>query len=212
MNALIITGGEAPSEAILKGLAESADFIVAADSGLDTAAEFGIIPHSIIGDFDSIANLALLDMYPKADIMKFSPEKDDTDTELALCHCVKKGADKVVIAGGGGGRMDHLLGVLYLFRREKHPLAWHTSTQSVFYVGRNETALFSTMPAAMVSIFPLMGACEGMSSQGLKWSLAGLSWKPGGYGISNQSIEASFRVSAGADPFLVFLDPGAKRL
>jgi thiamine pyrophosphokinase len=52
--ALIICNGEPPSRALARKLAAQVDLIVAADGGADVARRFGIRPHVIIGDLDSI--------------------------------------------------------------------------------------------------------------------------------------------------------------
>ncbi|TXT48599.1 MAG: hypothetical protein FD137_973 [Spirochaetes bacterium] len=50
MDALIITGGEGPALPILEILASEADFIVAADSGLEALAGTSFSPDYIVGD------------------------------------------------------------------------------------------------------------------------------------------------------------------
>ncbi|MBR4172936.1 MAG: thiamine diphosphokinase, partial [Clostridia bacterium] len=87
---------------------ERADFIIACDKGYGYAKEQGIIPHLVIGDFDSY----------KGDIPKDIPttllpcEKDETDTMAAFSYAVKNGFDTVFLYCALGGRLDHLLGNL----------------------------------------------------------------------------------------------------
>ena len=42
------------------------------------------------------------------------PEKDDTDTELALKRAMAMGAGEIVILGATGGRLDHMIGNIQL--------------------------------------------------------------------------------------------------
>ena len=42
------------------------------------------------------------------------PEKDDTDTELAIKRALAMGASHIVLLGATGGRLDHLLGNIHL--------------------------------------------------------------------------------------------------
>jgi thiamine pyrophosphokinase len=212
MDALIVTGGEGPALPVLEGLASSADFIVAADSGLDVLAETSFSPDYIVGDFDSLQDKALLRKYAKAHIMKYPRDKDATDTEIALDLCFAKGALRVTIAGGAGGRLDHALGILYLFKRDLVPQAWHGRSESLFYLQAGNSGWFKTIPGATVSVFPLMEASEGMASKGLKWPLAGLCWKAGDYGISNVAVGDEISIKAGSSALLVILPSGAECL
>ena len=36
-----------------------------------------------------------------------SPEKDESDTQLAVDHLPRMGVKKIIIAGATGGRLDH---------------------------------------------------------------------------------------------------------
>ncbi|MDO4555270.1 MAG: thiamine diphosphokinase [Lachnospiraceae bacterium] len=82
--------------------------VITADKGLLYAKEAGICPDKIIGDFDSLP-ADILKEYEKLDIpiRRYPPEKDYTDTHLALMWAVEEKADKVTIIGGTGSRFDH---------------------------------------------------------------------------------------------------------
>ena len=41
------------------------------------------------------------------EIIKLKPEKDDTDTEAAVCFAAKKGIKEIDILGATGSRFDH---------------------------------------------------------------------------------------------------------
>ena len=53
MKALIVSGGEKPSQDLLKSLIKECDLIIGADKGCDSLFESGTIPKFIVGDFDS---------------------------------------------------------------------------------------------------------------------------------------------------------------
>jgi len=213
MKALIITGGEGPSPDYLRRLAEAADIVIAADSGLDAAIQAGIQPDLIVGDFDSLKDLSSLEGISPERILRYSPEKDDTDTEIALSAAWSRGADYLVIAGGGGGRLDHLFGVTSLFARSETPREWHTLHESIYYLEKGRSAIYSVGSGETVSVFPAGGeGSEGMSSAGLKWPLEGLRWGKGHFGISNESTSEKIGVSAGSSALLVILPAGGERL
>ncbi|MFW6313607.1 MAG: thiamine diphosphokinase, partial [Spirochaetota bacterium] len=131
MNALVITGGAYPDLEAVRHLVDSAGFIVAADSGLETAIAYGIRPSIVVGDFDSLSDEGLLAEYDDASVRRFSTAKDLTDTELALRVAREEGCERVHLVGGGGGRVDHLLAIAGLFERDRYPDLWVTDTSVI---------------------------------------------------------------------------------
>lgn len=105
---VIITGGECDTRGISLADAENA-FVIAADSGYDTAKKLGVRPDLLVGDMDSIKDLPT-----DVELYRVKSEKDDTDTMLAAEIARSRGADEIVIIGGGGGRADHFLSNVFL--------------------------------------------------------------------------------------------------
>jgi thiamine pyrophosphokinase len=130
-----------------------------------------------------------------------SQDKDDTDTELLLALLWEKGCDEVWLAGGGGGRLDHLLAVQALFEREKSPDRWITAAEDIRRIGEGQT--LEAGGGGLVSVFPLGTGPWEAESRGLKWPLAGLPWKRGFFGISNVAGEDGFSIRAVKGIFLV---------
>ncbi|TFG83032.1 MAG: hypothetical protein E4H20_06405 [Spirochaetales bacterium] len=130
-------------------------------------------------------------------------DKDDTDTEIGLRELRKRGYERIVLAGGGGGRLDHLLAIRALFERPDGPDEWLTASERVLRLAAATT--FSTHPGAMVSVFPLGGGASDMSSEGLEWPLSGLVWNAGQFGVSNRAPSGRFSIDPGQNPILVIL-------
>lgn len=107
-NFLIITGGECHTDAISSTLADNA-FVIAADSGYDTAMKLGIIPDLLVGDMDSIRAVP-----ESVETLRVKAEKDDTDTMLAISIAKEKGAKHITVIGGAGGRADHWLSNIFM--------------------------------------------------------------------------------------------------
>lgn len=78
-------------------------YIIAADSGYNVLKKIGITPDLILGDFDSY----ILELPDNCEIIKALPEKDDTDTMLAVKTALARGFNEIVIAASIGGRLDH---------------------------------------------------------------------------------------------------------
>jgi thiamine pyrophosphokinase len=71
-----------------------------------------------VGDFDSVnaKQMALIEQH-SAFIKRLSPEKKETDTEVAIEFALQQGYNYLVIVGGLGGRLDHSLANIFLLLR-----------------------------------------------------------------------------------------------
>jgi thiamine pyrophosphokinase len=198
---LLVIGGTGPSARTLSECARDAEFIVAADSGLDSCVAAGIVPDLVVGDMDSLSDPALLRPFPPARVMVFPRDKDETDTEIGLRILLERGWGHVTIAGGAGGRIDHLLGVAALFEREPAPARWITDVEDITLV--TGEAEFHGWAGSTVSVFPVGERAASLRSEGLKWPLDGLEFRRGFGGISNVATSDRVLVGVGIGKLLV---------
>lgn len=87
-------------------------YVICADIGYSHAAEAGIRPDLVIGDFDSCRENIPADM----DCIRLPKEKDDTDTHYCVKYAIDAGFDDILILGGTGGRLDHTVANLQTMR------------------------------------------------------------------------------------------------
>jgi thiamine pyrophosphokinase len=102
----IIAGGELPDKEPYNtdGYWERFACIICADSGLYNARKFGIKPDIIAGDFDSFTE----ELPEDAEIIASIPEKDDTDTLMAVKKAIELGYKNIELYGAlGGSRFEH---------------------------------------------------------------------------------------------------------
>jgi len=211
MEALLVTGGKAPPRERLAPRLGSFGLVCAADSGLDTLVAWGVEPDLVVGDMDSVSSPDLVERFPGAELLLARRDKDETDTELGLSALAARGAGRIVLAGGGEGRLDHLLAIRAIFERNDgrpRPAEWHTGSETLYLVEAGNRLELAAAKGATVSVFPLAGGASGMGSEGLEWPLAGLEWGAGDCGVSNVATEGPFRVSAGRGDLLVVLLAG----
>jgi thiamine pyrophosphokinase len=198
---LLLIGGEGPAGEILNPAVQAVRFVIAADSGFDLAQKLGLAPDLLVGDLDSIRESPSYLAFPRDRIHSYPRDKDETDTELGLRMFREMGYKRVLVAGGGGGRLDHLVGILSLFCRPYAPLAWFTRREHIEVIaGELE---FRGWRGQTVSFFPLSARVEKMRSEGLKWKLDGLCWKRGQGGISNLICAERGRVTVGRGKLLM---------
>ena len=189
LTGLLLTGGYGPARADLEPFLTTVGPIVAADSGYDLALSLGVQPDLIVGDMDSVRAERL----PAERVRRFPRDKEHTDTELGLHALEELGCDRVVIAGGGGGRLDHLLYIVGLFERETLPICWITAHEHVEAI--RGTASYPGWVGDTVSFLPLSKGAAIERSEGLRWPLDGLRWKPGEGGVSNVVTASPMRVT-----------------
>ena len=200
MKGILFTGGAAPDPGLALPLLPDYDFIVAADSGLDTCERFKLVPDMIVGDMDSLRDPASLDRYPADRIRSWPRDKDYTDTELALQCLKERGVDEVVLVGGGGGRIDHFLALRALIDRPYCPALW-VGDESVCAVFGSGTPSRSITVSGLsrespVSVFPAGVGPHRARGIGLHWAIDALSWSKGEYSLSNRSESESATLEA----------------
>lgn len=153
--ALVVIGGLPPKRSVVQHLPRY-DFVIAADSGLHAAIDLGLRVTAVVGDMDSVdpAVLAVAEV-TGSEIERVPRDKDNTDTELALLTAVARGARRITLITGGGGRLDHQLGVLAVMQ---HPALAECSVQAfgtrpscIWFVARARSKLLAPSAASLAS-------------------------------------------------------------
>jgi thiamine pyrophosphokinase len=212
---IVFTGGEGPGPENCRVLLEEARAsgaairIAAADSGLLPAKAAGILPDWIIGDMDSLPDAAKhLAGLPPGTVIRHPPDKDYTDTELAVSLLREQGCRPIWIVGGGGGRIDHLFAIRSLFERPNPPERWLSASADIRCLDAEDAACSPALnfaAAGPVSVFPLGDGPWDAESSGLRWPLTGLHWERGFFGVSNEAPEGRFSITAKQGRFMAVL-------
>jgi thiamine pyrophosphokinase len=192
---LVFAGGEGLSAIFDLPLGAT---VIAADAGADLALALGIKVDVVVGDLDSVspATLALI-----RGVEPHPADKDETDLELALRAALRFEPERVLVVGGAGGRLDHLLGGLLLLAAD-----WLSGVRvdaqigaAAVHVIRGERTLVGE-PGELVSLLAVQGPADGVVTDGLVYPLRGETLVPGSTrGISNvfSSPEARIAVERG---------------
>ncbi len=184
---VVVAGGDTPTPEEVARLPAD-PVVVAADSGLDKAVAAGLPVAVAVGDMDSVSPEALAAAEQAGTRIERHPaDKDQTDLELAL-ELAARLADRVIVIGAGGGRLDHLIGNLYVLASPRWAgvdvEAWLGDAQAFVVRGRRRLA---AQPGATVSLFALGGPAR-LTATGLAWPLSDEVLDPlAGRGVSNQA-------------------------
>lgn len=148
---------------------KSGALLIAADGGLNALEALGMKPDRVIGDFDSLGRT------PEGEnVLKYPPEKDDTDTMLAAKLALSLGARRVLICGALGGREDHSFATLTA-------LAWLSRSGARAAAVGDGYAVFAVTDGSLslagvngtVSVFAFGGTARKVRLEGLKYPFDG---------------------------------------
>ncbi len=210
-HAVVLTGGE-PADPALARLLPVGAYVIAADSGLEQAPRLGLDVDLAVGDFDSVRPEALAAAERSGCRIERHPAaKEHTDLELGLLAARAWGADQVVVVGGHGGRLDHLLANALV-------LAGATTAgmevEALMGPGRLRVIRaggphsLHGRAGQLVTLLALGGAALGVRTTGLRYPLADEDLQPGSTrGVSNEMVatDATVRVRHGT---LLVVRPG----
>lgn len=176
--AIIISGGTIDDKFVLQMLNEiQAKYVIAVDRGLEFLYRNQVMPTHIVGDFDSV-EAELVEYYEKqtqVPIRKFRPEKDASDTEIALHLAIEMGAEKVWIFGGTGSRLDHVMANIQILKiAHEHGIqAYLQDVNNRISLAEKEVKLCKEESFGdYFSIFPFGGVVEDISIEGAKYPLS----------------------------------------
>jgi thiamine pyrophosphokinase len=194
----LVGGGPVPPGALPAALALAPEAI-GADGGGDVLLPGTGRFRAVIGDLDSLRDGERLRAAGVP--VHHVPEQETTDLEKCL-YSVE--APLFLGVGFVGGRIDHDLAAMNALAKNPGKRVILLGPEDVCF--RCPPLLeMDLAPGTRVSLFP-MGEAEGVASEGLRWSVEGLTLRPGGRsGTSNQALGGRTRVAFRGGPVLAIL-------
>lgn len=197
---LIITGGTIDIEFIKNYIRnQSFEYLICVDGGLEIAYQMNLKPSYIVGDFDTVTK-STLDYYlqkatkPNGSIIKrFQPEKDATDSQLAIELAIEIGSEEIVVLGGTGSRIDHVLANIMVLKKplEMGKKAYLLDKQNKIYlISKKHTITKKSLYGKYISILPYGTQVTKVTLIGFKYPLLNRTLFIGdSLGISNELEE-----------------------
>ncbi len=175
--------------------------IIAADGGYEHLNSLGLEPAVVLGDFDSSKSI------PRhRNVIRFNPEKDETDMELALSYGMERGCGEFYIYGGTGGRFSHTVANIQCLAKiaRQGCLGYLMGKNEFTLVASGRTAEFSRDASGYVSLFALSDEISGVWETGLKYSLEdAVLTNTTSLGASNQFTGSEARITVKTGVFAV---------
>ena len=203
MKALIICNGEPLQKEGLISLAKSCDLVIAADGGANVALSNGLTPDVIIGDMDSFTS-----PHPESLKILYDPDQETNDLEKALEYALTNKIGNVIISGATGKRTDHAL------KNFSVQLKYATKFRSILMIDNmfqyeiiiNQISQ-KVEKGTVISLFPLSGKVDGITTEGLKYSLKNESLENGVRdGSSNVAIANEIKISVDTGALLLMTE------
>lgn len=194
---------------IVSGYANISGDIIAVDEGLRRVHDLGLVPACIIGDFDSV-DPELLSLYANIPIVRHQPEKNETDTELALRECIRLGIyNEIVICNDMQGRFDHALGILQnLLMLHEQGVSARVESAFQILLFISQSVKLSVTPQSLLSLLPWSDEVHFSDSRGLAYPLTDLCIKRSqSRGISNICLDPEPQIMLDSGTALVIITP-----
>ena len=209
---VIVVTGAAPLPRRAVEALPSGAVVLAADGALDHALAAGLEPAVLVGDLDSISADGLAWAETHATIERHPPDKNRTDTELALAAAADLVPHRLVLVSGGGDRLDHTVAVIgALGARSLTSIpeidGWWGDQRLVVLHGPGRTRI-RVASGTIVSLLALHGACSGVSIDGVRWPLDRAELAPVvGLGVSNEATGETVDVAVNVGVLTIFVNP-----
>ncbi len=200
-NALLVSGGTADRSFVTDFMTNRRyDLILAVDGGLKLCHDAGILPTHLVGDFDTVET-PLLEQYaalPGIQVIRHNPEKDATDTELAMDLAIRMQAEQIHILGGTGSRMDHSLANIYVLlhaHRKGIPCHMYDAYNRLSLLEGERVISREEQYGDYVSLLPVTEIVKGITLEGFKYGLNEAELPIGSsLGVSNEIAAPQARI------------------
>jgi len=173
---LLVCGGDCTADFLRQVCTDfRPDRIIAADGALQVFRDAGLRPDLAVGDFDTIdpeilaafsADGVPLEQHP--------PEKDQTDSELAMALALRGHPSQMRFLGALGGRFDHaLVNVRLLLEADRQGCRCVIEDLlSRLFLIESGTAVRRDPSYRYFSLFPVSERVEHLSLSGTKYTLS----------------------------------------
>ena len=166
-NIVVLANGLFPTSKQGLHLLEAADKLICCDGAADKLIAYGLVPHVIIGDLDSVSN-EIREKY--ASLLIHSDDQNSNDLTKAVHYCVEKGYPSLNILGATGLREDHTLGNISLMMEYFPSIEVRIiSDFGIFFLVRSDEEVQS-FAGEKISFFSIDNSIC-VTSKGLKYPL-----------------------------------------
>lgn len=191
---IIVTGGTLDEKILFQVLEQyNSPYIIGVDKGMDTLKKHDIHADLVLGDFDSASEDVRTYCQRQENVITLKPEKDYTDTHMAVLEALKRNPKEIILIGATGTRIDHIMANISVLK-----LCLEKSVKACIIDGNNRIRMIDkqcrierkTMYGKYISCIPFSDIVTGINLIGFKYPLADATMiKEDSIGISNELRE-----------------------
>ena len=182
IDTIVVSGGNIQEDFALDFLKKTEEkqgkmpYLIAADKGLEFFLHTGICPDMAVGDFDSLSDEGeeFLKSLENTEICRLRPEKDDSDTQSAVCRAAERGGKNIVLFGCLGTRLDHIfanMGLLVWGQQRGIRVSIHDRYNYITMIESGTVLKRKGQFGKYVSFFSMGGDVLGLTLKGFKYPL-----------------------------------------
>lgn len=198
---VLLANGLFPTSGRALEFLKEADMLICCDGAADKLVDFGMVPHIIIGDLDSVSE-ETREQY--ASILIHCQNQETNDLTKAVHYCIEKGYKSVSILGATGLREDHTLGNISLITTYFPRIDVRIiSDFGIFFLVRSGEEICS-FAGEKISLFSIDNSVH-VTSEGLKYPLKDLQLSYWYTASLNEAETDSFTLQFDSDlPLIVY--------
>ena len=180
---LIVTGGTVRKEFLQEFVdKKKPQVVIAVDGGLKIVDELKLSVDLIVGDFDTIEQ-EIINKYKKLafekdsgypKILEFQPEKDNTDTDIAIKKALELNPKQIFIVGATGTRLDHTIANIHLLRQsigKQVSVSIYDEHNKIYLANSGFVIKKAEQYGKYVSFLPLTETVNNLTLTGFKYPL-----------------------------------------
>ncbi|MFH2057366.1 MAG: thiamine diphosphokinase [Pseudomonadota bacterium] len=198
MKCVIIASGDLDLTFRIRQIIKTAQILICADGGARHLRMLDILPHVLIGDFDSIhADDKAFLKTKNVKQIKFPAKKDQTDSELCVLWAMEHKATDITLLGVLGSRLDHSLANIFLLKKlaeQNIPARIIDKNNELIMVC--DSIELEGNPGDLLSIIPVTDKVTGITLKGLEYPMENGQIEMGSsIGISNHFVQNRATIS-----------------
>lgn len=197
---LIVSGGTVSEEHLKKHINDYGyDYVIGVDRGLCALHNICHKPDLSVGDFDSIDTSIRSEYISSPGAIVLNPEKDYSDTHMAVIEALKHNPKEIVLLGATGNRVDHMLaniGLLKFCHIKGVKLIIEDLNNRIYVIDEACTIKKKKAYGKYVSLVPFSDIVKGITLKGFKYPLDNATMvKEESIGISNEIREEECHIT-----------------
>ncbi|MCH3964033.1 MAG: thiamine diphosphokinase [Clostridium sp.] len=207
MKVTIVSGGNAPSQALLENELSSSSFLICADGGGNCLYKYNIKPDYLMGDFDSISAEALKFFKSSGSVISEYPAKKNfTDTEAVFSKAVELNADEITFLGCTGSRLDHFMGSMGMLKKSlEHGIRAYIKDENNSIEILDKSSIIKGKRGELFSLYAYCDIVENLNIIGAKYKLNNYNLTLGdSRTVSNEFLDGEVSVSFKSGLILLF--------